>query len=347
MNRGSVEITGSGPPVLFIHGLGSNATFFESVVCQIERRRTCIRYDLHGHGASVSSPVVNSKNDQELVDPQNDQEIGQQGVEGYVQDIVSLLRSLPVPDERNESTESTESTESGTKEKRPTGITDLDIVAHSLGTLIATTLASNAHLHGLKIHKLSLLGPRLALSPTARSDRLSRASLVLNHGFHPLLPTLLTHGKAMDLSCRSLVRMSILGTTREGYASACRALATALDPEYSHIEAEVMIIVGSEDVVTTPEDAQMLADKINGIDIKDDRGEDAVQVQGQDDQGKDEVQDGVQNEVQDEVQNEVQNEVQGQGYKRGRAKVGVVRGVGHWYLFEMPELANGISNFLT
>lgn len=46
-------VTGSGPALFMIHGIGSRRSGWDRIVARLEDRFTCIRYDLRGHGESA------------------------------------------------------------------------------------------------------------------------------------------------------------------------------------------------------------------------------------------------------------------------------------------------------
>ena len=48
----SYQIVGEGDPVIFIHGIGSKKTSWNSVVNELKKQFLCITYDLRGHGDS-------------------------------------------------------------------------------------------------------------------------------------------------------------------------------------------------------------------------------------------------------------------------------------------------------
>jgi 3-oxoadipate enol-lactonase len=70
----AVEIEGSGPPVVLLHGLGGTGNFFQPQVAALAERFTVIRPDLRGHGRSPVS--------------------GQISIDGYVSDLAGLLDEL-------------------------------------------------------------------------------------------------------------------------------------------------------------------------------------------------------------------------------------------------------------
>lgn len=48
--------SGSGPPVMLVHGVGASLEMWEPVAAQLDRRHRVIRYDMLGHGASAKPP---------------------------------------------------------------------------------------------------------------------------------------------------------------------------------------------------------------------------------------------------------------------------------------------------
>ena len=48
----SYSISGSGPVVIFVHGIGARKSAWDKVIVHLENDFTCISYDLRGHGDS-------------------------------------------------------------------------------------------------------------------------------------------------------------------------------------------------------------------------------------------------------------------------------------------------------
>ncbi len=48
----SYSISGSGPAVIFVHGIGARKSAWDKVIVHLENHFTCISYDLRGHGDS-------------------------------------------------------------------------------------------------------------------------------------------------------------------------------------------------------------------------------------------------------------------------------------------------------
>ena len=49
------RVSGSGPPLYLVHGIGSRHSTWDGIVPALESRFTCVRYDLRGHGGSPGS----------------------------------------------------------------------------------------------------------------------------------------------------------------------------------------------------------------------------------------------------------------------------------------------------
>jgi len=62
----SCTVTGEGPPLYMVHGIGSRRVTWDALVAGLKDAFTCVTYDLRGHGASPVPPVPYSLDD--LVD---------------------------------------------------------------------------------------------------------------------------------------------------------------------------------------------------------------------------------------------------------------------------------------
>jgi pimeloyl-ACP methyl ester carboxylesterase len=78
MNRArtelAVEVSGNGPPVVLLHGLGGTGNFYQPQVGALAERFTVIRPDLRGHGRSLAT--------------------GEISIHGYLADLAGLLDEL-------------------------------------------------------------------------------------------------------------------------------------------------------------------------------------------------------------------------------------------------------------
>jgi len=62
----SYTISGEGPPLYMVHGIGSRRVTWDDLLANLEPHFTCVRYDLRGHGESPVAPVPYTLDD--LVD---------------------------------------------------------------------------------------------------------------------------------------------------------------------------------------------------------------------------------------------------------------------------------------
>ena len=51
------SIAGSGPPIIFVHGIGGRRSGWDEIVRRLRKDFTCVTYDLRGHGLSPIPPV--------------------------------------------------------------------------------------------------------------------------------------------------------------------------------------------------------------------------------------------------------------------------------------------------
>ncbi|BGP30349.1 hypothetical protein JCM10296v2_002103 [Rhodotorula toruloides] len=143
------------------------------------------------------------------------------------------------------------------------------VVGHSLGGLIATTLAAK---HASRVDKLILLGPVKKMAPGGVDALTKRAETVRSGGMSAIVDAVSTAGcSAKTNSSRPLskaaVRASLLASQPEGYAQACLALAHADDPDYSAITAPTLIVAGSEDKTSPQSTIDFLSGAIPGAKV--------------------------------------------------------------------------------
>ena len=53
----SFTVTGNGPPIYMVHGIGSRKTTWDRLTQHLSDRFTCVAYDLRGHGSSSIPPT--------------------------------------------------------------------------------------------------------------------------------------------------------------------------------------------------------------------------------------------------------------------------------------------------
>lgn len=134
------------------------------------------------------------------------------------------------------------------------GITNVTLVAHSLGCLVALKCAQDNP--GL-VSRLILVGPPPnPLSEAGIQGSHARAALVRAEGMNAVVDAVSSAGtsektKSSNLVALSAVRISLLGQSSEGYAKTCTALAEATILDLSSIRVRTLIITGAEDKVST------------------------------------------------------------------------------------------------
>jgi pimeloyl-ACP methyl ester carboxylesterase len=134
------------------------------------------------------------------------------------------------------------------------GLTNVTLVAHSLGCLVALKCAQDNP--GL-VSRLILVGPPPnPLSEAGIQGSHARAALVRAEGMDTVVDAVSIAGtsektKSSNLVALSAVRISLSGQSSEGYAKTCTALAEATILDLSSIKVKTLIITGAEDRVST------------------------------------------------------------------------------------------------
>ncbi|KAK4696160.1 hypothetical protein P7C71_g1711, partial [Lecanoromycetidae sp. Uapishka_2] len=131
---------------------------------------------------------------------------------------------------------------------------DVVVVGHSLGCLVAMTLAAK---HPSLVSRLVLYGPIKPPPQAGRDGAKARAEAVRKGGMAAVADTVVGNAfAAKTLKERPEVvafgRELLSRQNAEGYALACLSLAESKDPDWSAIKADTTIISGSEDKVSNP-----------------------------------------------------------------------------------------------
>ncbi|HEY9267031.1 MAG TPA: alpha/beta fold hydrolase, partial [Mycobacterium sp.] len=132
------------------------------------------------------------------------------------------------------------------------GIEKTAMVAHSMGTLVANTFAAR---YPQRVTKLALLGVVRAQPEAAKTATRARARAVREAGMSTVADSIVAAALSHEThntrpTSVALVRELILGQNPEGYASACEALAAAVEPDLASIEVPVLLLTGDEDKVS-------------------------------------------------------------------------------------------------
>ena len=219
----------SGPPVIFVHGLGGTSEYYSPLITALglDKTHSLHLLDLEGHGLSPTSAasVVS--------------------ISSYASDFAALAQEVKV-----------------------SGAT---VVAHSMGCLVALTLALK---HPELVSKLVLIGPPPnPLPEAARTSSIARAALVRSSGMASVVDAVVTAGtsaksKTENPIAITAVRMSLLSQDPEGYAKGCTALAGASQAlPIQNLKAQTLIVTGDEDKVSPLQVCEKYSSEIKGAKV--------------------------------------------------------------------------------
>ncbi len=143
------------------------------------------------------------------------------------------------------------------------------VVAHSLGTIVATHLAAG---HPNRVRSLLLFGPLLCPPDPARETIRARARRARDDGvggMQAIADALVsastsTQTRARAPAAAAFVRESLMRQDPDGYARTCEALADARAADTAAIGCPVMLVTGDEDAVAPPQAVRMMAERLAG-----------------------------------------------------------------------------------
>jgi len=146
------------------------------------------------------------------------------------------------------------------------GIQRAHVVAHSMGTIVATHLAAS---EPGRVESLALFGPLLAPPESARGAIRGRAAKAREGDMQPIADALLQASVSAETRAKrpaavAFVRESLMRQDPEGYARSCEALADMLPADTSRIECPTLLVTGDEDVVAPPQAVRMMGERISG-----------------------------------------------------------------------------------
>lgn len=215
---------GSGPVVVFLHGFPFDRSMWRGQVERLSASFRVIAPDLRGHGETTVTG-------------------GPSTMEEMAEDVVALLDELNVP--------------------------RAVVCGLSMGGYVALALY---RAHPSRVRALVLADTRAkADTEDARRTREENARRVLAEGMEPIvdsmLPKLLSE-RTRDGESETVarVREMMLGVNPEGAATALRGMALRSDQTdlLSKMDVPVLVLVGSEDVVTPPSEAEAMQALIEG-----------------------------------------------------------------------------------
>jgi pimeloyl-ACP methyl ester carboxylesterase len=151
-------------------------------------------------------------------------------------------------------------------------ISGATVIAHSMGCLIALTLATE---YPELVSKLILLGPPPSPVPEAgRNGSIARAAAVRSGGMVAVVDAVVTGGTSSKSKLEkpvgiTAVRQSLLSQDPEGYAKGCTALAGAsVAIPVQQVKATTLIITGDEDKVSPAPLCEQYASQIKGSKVQ-------------------------------------------------------------------------------
>lgn len=95
------------------------------------------------------------------------------------------------------------------------------------------------------------------MAPAGQQVMLTRATTVETSGLSSIVSAVASAATSSQTKFNSplslaLIRALVLSTPIKGYAAACRALAAGSNPDFGKVEAETLIVGGSEDYLSNP-----------------------------------------------------------------------------------------------
>lgn len=219
----------SGPPIIFIHGLGASSEFYTPLISALEldKSHSLHLLDLEGHGISPTSAASTIS------------------ISSYASDVHALIQHANISD--------------ATIVAHSMGC----LVALTL-TIKHPELASKLVLLGPPPSPVPDAGRNGAITRAATVRGQGMAAVVdavITAGTS-------TKSKADTLIGIAAARMSLLGQDPEGYAKGCTALAGVTEALHvSQIKAQTLIITGDEDKVSPPQVCEKYAGDIKGAKV--------------------------------------------------------------------------------
>ena len=146
-----------------------------------------------------------------------------------------------------------------------TGVERAHLVAHSMGTIVATHLAAA---EPGRVASLALFGPLLAPPDPARAAIRARAVQAREGDMQPIADSLMRASLSAETRARrpvavAFVRESLMRQDPEGYARSCEALAEMMPADTSRIECPTLLVTGDEDAVAPPQAVRAMAERFH------------------------------------------------------------------------------------
>jgi 3-oxoadipate enol-lactonase len=220
----TVEVEGSGDPVLMVHGLGGTSNTWTPVMPAVAGSFRVVRPDLPGSGrtplaASAASPLT---------------------IDGFVKALAALARVL------------------GIARAHVLGHSLGTVVCQHLAVrhpALVRSLVLLGPIHAPPDTARQALRERAARA--RREGMAGIADAIVQGG--TAADTRATQPVAV-----AFVRESMMRQPAEGYAATCEALAAATAAELDRIACPVLLVTGDEDVVAPPSSMRAMEEKLRG-----------------------------------------------------------------------------------
>ena len=240
----NVQIQETGPPILLVHGFPLDHTMWHMQVGRLGRHCRMIAPDLRGFGRSHD---LGRKPTLEAAD-ETDFAVGSSAMvmtmEQYADDLAAVLEAANVTE-------------------------PVTLIGLSMGGYIAWQFWRR---HRDRLHSLVLCDTRAAAdSEETRKGRLENAERVLREGTEFLVEQMLpkvmsSYSRARQPLLTAEVRRAMVKATPAGVAAALLGMAQRPDmtAELSKIDVPTLVLVGSDDIISPPDEMRGIAEKIPG-----------------------------------------------------------------------------------
>lgn len=203
---------------------------------------------IHGLGGSsnVWTPILSALDGRRVIridlpgSARSELPEGALTIEGYVESIKAVLDTL--------------------------ALGPVDVLAHSMGTIVAQHIAAT---YPDQVKSLALFGPLVAPPDAGRPNIEARAAsartgvVALQEIANAIVAGAISREtRQQQPAVVALVRESIMRQTPEGYAQSCEALARAQPAALEEIQVPVLLITGDQDGVAPPANVEAMAKHI-------------------------------------------------------------------------------------
>lgn len=144
-----------------------------------------------------------------------------------------------------------------------------DVLAHSMGTIVAQHLAEAYPEH---VKSLALFGPLVAPPDAGRPNIEARAASARTGlaAMQEIANAIVAAATSQETKQQqpivvTLVRESIMRQTPEGYARSCEALARAQSATLEKIKVPVLLATGDQDGVAPPANVELMGKRLSNV----------------------------------------------------------------------------------